>query len=438
VIEPTPVWGFIQLAMIVILGLSGIHMAIVMGVVAVAFGILYTGGAILVQTALWTTAKMYTFTVLPLFLLMGELASECELGKNAFDAMYKVLWRIKGGLALALMAASAAFGACTGSAVAATAAMGAMAYPEMKKHRYDRGLSLGALANAGVLASLIPPSLMPIVYCILTEVPLGPVLIAGVCPGILLTILWMIVIYSWATIKPGVAPKTKETFSRKETIIAAGGLTPLVIIFAVIILGLFFGIFTPTEAGGVGAFVVILITLGIRRLNWSRFQDAMRGALTVTGMIGLLILPAWIMMHCFALTQMAVTMGDFLFGLGLSPMGMLWLTIAVVIVLGMMMDPFCIQILFVPLFYPLVVEVLGFDPIWYGVLFVVLMGLAIATPPVAVQIYVAHGLDPEGGTIGQVIKGCLPFWVAEVLLIALLVYFPQIATWLPGLMFAQW
>jgi tripartite ATP-independent transporter DctM subunit len=435
VIEPTPLWGFIQLAMIVILGLSGIHMAIVMGVVAVAFGILYTGGAILVQTALWTTAKMYTFTVLPLFLLMGEIASKCELGRNAFDAMYKVMWRIKGGLALSLMAASAAFGACTGSAVAATAAMGAMAYPEMKKHRYGRGLSLGALANAGVLASLIPPSLMPIIYCILTEVPLGPVLIAGVLPGILLTILWMIVIYSWATINPGIAPKAKETFSRKETVIAAGGLTPLVIIFCVIILGLFFGLFTPTEAGGVGAFVVILITLAIRRLSWSRFQDAMRGALTVTGMIGLLILPAWIMMHCFALTQMAITMGDFLFGLGLSPMGMLWLTIAVVIVLGMMMDPFCIQILFVPLFYPLVVEVLGFDPIWYGVLFVVLMGLAIATPPVAVQIYVAHGLDPEGGTIGQVIKGCLPFWVAEVALIALLVYFPQIATFLPSLMF---
>jgi C4-dicarboxylate transporter DctM subunit len=435
VIEPTPLWGFIQIVMIVILGLSGIHMAIVMGVVAVSFAILYTGGGILLQTGLWTTAKMYSFTVLPLFLIMGELASKCELGTNAVDAMYKVMWRVKGGLALSVMAASAAFGACTGSAVAATAAMGAMTYPEMKKYGYNRGLALGALANAGVLASLIPPSLMPIIYCILTEVPLGPVLIAGICPGILLTALWMIVIYGWASIKPSVAPKTKENFTFKETALAVGGLTPIVIIFCVIILGLFFGLFTPTEAGGVGAFIVILITLAIRRLTWSRFQGGMQSALSITGMIGLLILPAFIMMHTFALTGMSKTIADALFSLGLGPMGALWITIVFIIVLGCVMDPFCIQILFIPLFYPLVVQVLGFNPIWYGVLFVVLMGLAIATPPVAVQIYVAHGLDPEGGTIGQVIKGCLPFWVVEVGLIALLVYFPQIATWLPSLMF---
>lgn len=437
-IEPSPMWGFIQIGMILVLALSGIHMAIVMGTVAVAFAFLYTGGPLLVQTALWGTAKMYAFSVLPLFLMMGEISNKCGLGQNAFSAMYKVMWRIKGGLGVSLMGAAAAFGACTGSAVAATAAIGAMAFPEMKKYGYSRNLSLGALANAGVLASLIPPSAAPVIYCILTEVPLGPVLVAGVAPGFLLMLLWMITIYIWTTINPMAAPKTKENFTFKETVIAVAGLSPIVIIFCVIILGLFFGLFTAIEAGGVGAFTVIIVTLALRRLTWSRFHEAMRSTIKITGMIALLILPAFIMMHCFTLTHVSTTIGDFLFGFGFGPMGVLWCTIVFIILLGCVMDPFCIKILFIPIFFPLVVLELGFDPIWYGVLFVVLMGFAICTPPVAIQIYVAHGLDPQGGSIGGVIKGCLPFWFAELGLIALMVYLPQVVMFIPNAMYAAW
>lgn len=435
-IEAAPMWGIIELLVLLAFCVCGVPIAFSLGVVGLGFAWLYYGGGgasiSLVAITTWGNLEKYTMTMIPLFVLMGEVVGQAGIGADAYNSVYKFAWRLKGSIAITATIACAIFGAITGSTIAATATIGGISYPEMKKRGYSSALALGSLANAGILASLIPPSILAILYCVLVEESVGRVFIGGIIPGVILTIIFSIIIYMWVTLRPDAAPISKEHFTWKERLASLRGPFPILAVFLIMIIGIYTGLFTPTEAGGVGAFLALTVVLIMKRLTWQGFIKAMTSTLRITAMVMLIILGAMLYMHTLAITGVSSWVGGALLSLPIPKLSLMFIIIGLIILCGCVMDVFAIMVLFIPLFYPLVVE-MGYDPVWYGVLTVTLLGMAIVTPPIAINLYVAHSLDPKV-TLMHVAKGCMPFYFGGVILLILLVFFPQLATWLPSMM----
>lgn len=378
----------------------------------------------------------YTMSVVPMFMLMGDIAIHSGLGDSLFGTAQKFLGHKRGGLAIAVNVVCAIFGAICGSLLATIAMMGNVAYPAMKKNGYSDKLSTACIAAAGPLATLIPPSLTLIVYGIITENSIGQLFMGGILVGIMLVIIYSITITTWVKINPFLAPIVPEASGKeKMDSLKKGGLIEIVIVFLIAMGGLFAGWFTPTEAGAVGVFGMILVAIIFKRFSISVISKACSGTITMAGMIYFLIAAAGVYGNFFALSGIPTKLGSFVAGLSLPPFIIILLITLLYLVLGMVIDGVPLILLTVPIFYPIIIN-LGYSGIWFGAYSVLVVAMGALTPPIGMSCYVIQGIV-EKVPLNTVFKGVWPFVGSLVVLMLLMAVFPQLATWLPSLLYGN-
>lgn len=425
--------GAIGIGVMLLLLFLGVHIGVAMALVGfVGFMFLTSVGAGLSLTATtpWRTAASYSLSVIPLFIWMGYIVFHAGMGSDLYNAGYKWFGSQPGGLALGTVAASAGFGAVCGSSVAAVATMGTIVLPEMKKYKYSTSLATGCIAAGGGLSFIIPPSLTFILYGIITEQSIGKLFISGILPGILLTILYWITIYFWVRLKPNAGPRGPSTTLR-EKLESLKYIWPIIALFVLVIGGLYIGVFTPTEAGAVGALGALIIGLALRRLNWKSFIQSLLGSIETTGMSYFILIGAILFNYFIAMSRFPMELATLVGSIGLSHYAVIAVIAIVYLILGCVMDMFALLLLTVPIFYPLVIA-MGFDPIWFGVVTILLMNQAEITPPVGVAVYVMSAVAKDVPMF-TIFRGVLPFWTAIMICAIIVIAFPQIALFLPNL-----
>jgi len=373
----------------------------------------------------------YNLTVIPLFVLMGQLAHHAGISGRLFNAAHKFMGHLRGGLAIATIGACAAFSAICGSTSATAATMASVALPEMKKYNYDPALATGVVAAGGSLGILIPPSTIFIVYGIMTEQSIGKLFMAGILPGILLSLLFIVTILIWTWLRPElVTPSPKSTW--KEKLASLAGVIETFILFLSVMGGLFVGFFTPTEAAAVGAAGTLIIALVGRNLSWKGFLQALNETTRVTCMILVIVAGATVFGHFLAVTRIPFDIGGWVSTLPVSPPVIIGLIIFIYLIMGCLMDSLAMIMLTIPIFYPVVTS-LGYDPIWFGVIIVLVTEMGVITPPVGINVYVVGGVARDV-PLHIIFKGALHLLIAQLVTALLLIFFPQIALFLPGLM----
>lgn len=431
-----PMVGIIEFLILTMLCVFGVHIAISMAIVGILFAYLFYGDVQSVVTmvglTVWGNMAHYSMSMIPLFVTIGELIRVSDLGKDAYDCFHKWLSKLRGGLAITSVATCGVFGSITGSTAGAIAAIGGIAVPEMKRHGYSKELRTGSVASAGSLAHLIPPSVAMMFFGVITSSSIGKLFIAGILPGLILITLFSGAIYIMVTLKPHIAPMSNENYSFKEKLASLKNPAPLIGMFLVMLGGIYKGVFSPSEAAAMGVCLTLVMVMVMKRLTWQRFLHAIADTLRITAFIMMLIAGAMIFAQTIALTGLPAFLGNIIANLGASPFAVIFAIFGMIVMLGMFLDMFGLMVLTIPLFSPIVTQ-LGFDIIWYGVFTVVLLEIALITPPVAAHIYIAQGLDDEATAI-DVSKGILPFLASEIVLLIMLIFFPQIALWLPGQM----
>jgi len=422
--------GIVLLLVLLFLGVPiGFAMAIA-GIVGFAYVVSPSAAMHLVASDVFTHFNAYALSVLPMFILMGCMAFSAGIGRKAFDVVYVILGRLRGGLIVATAVGCCIFGALTGSSAATVVAIGKSAVPEMKKRKYDPAISLGALACSGALGFMIPPSVPLAIYGIMTEQPIGKLFIAGLLPGILITVLFMLTGLIACWIKPEWGPSGEAT-SVKQKLKSLVGLIDALIVFLLVIGGLFAGFFSPTMAGAIGAAGAIVIGLVRRELTWRKFLDGFKESLRLSCMIFILIVGAMIFGHFIAATGLSQGLVDY--ASGLSPLGLIVLVCIVFYIFGALLDETPLLLILVPLLFPLVLKS-GYDPIWFGVLITALCMVGIVAPPVATNFFVVKGLAGEDVSLMTIIKGIWVFLMPLTLGVVLLIVFPSISTLLPNFM----
>jgi len=373
----------------------------------------------------------YTLSVIPLFVLMGQFAFVSGISADIYKTVYAWMGHLKGGLAMATVMACSGFAAVCGSSLATGATMGMVAIPEMDKYKYDPRLSTGCVAAGGTLGILIPPSIGFILYGILTEESIGKLFMAGLLPGLLLAGLFIAAIFIQCWLNPRMGPKGERS-SWGIRLRSLGGTWGMLFLFCVVMGGIYLGVFTPTEAAGVGAFGAFLIALVKRKLTFQTLIRCLRETGNTTAMIFLIIIGANIFSTFLGLAQIPMGLADFITGLALPRFVILAGVLAIYILLGCVMDCYAIMILTVPIIFPLI-QAMQFDPIWFGVLMVIVLEVGLITPPVGLNVFVLKAAAPMV-PLSIIFKGILPFLVAALLAIVLLTIFPQIALLLPSMM----
>jgi C4-dicarboxylate transporter, DctM subunit len=421
--------GVVVLVVIFLLGMPvGFTMALV-GTIGFAVTKGFDTGFGLLARDFWDTWSSYNLTVIPMFVFMGSVAFYAGMSGRLYDASYILFGKWRGGLAMATIVATAGFSAICGSTSATAAAMGKVAIPEMRRHGYDPGLACGCMAAAGSLGIMIPPSTIFIVYGILSEQSIGKLFVAGVVPGLILATLFIAAVWIWARFHPTSAPAGGST-SLKTKLLGLTGLLEMLFLFALVIGGLFAGLFSPTQAAGIGTAAAIAIGLLRRSLDMHRMLLAIKDTLLITAMIMTIVAGATVFGHFMAVTGIPSAASDFLSGLPVSPTVVMILILIMYLVAGCFMDSLAMVTLTVPILYPTVVA-LGFDPIWFGVIIVLVVEMGVITPPVGINVYIIKGVAPDV-PMGKIFKGAVAFLAGMIILAALLLIFPQIATWLPG------
>jgi tripartite ATP-independent transporter DctM subunit len=337
---------------------------------------------------------------------------------------------IPGGLAIATIGACAAFSAICGSTNATAATMGAATLPEMKRYNYKPELATGVVAAGGSLGILIPPSVVFIVYGILTEQSIGELFLAGLLPGILLSVLMVASVLIWTRLRPELGPKGQK-FTLRQKIASLSGLIETLVIFVLVMGGLFKGIFTPTEAGGIGAFCTLAVALVRRNLNLKGFVQALFETTRITCMILVIVAGATIFSRFMAVTRIPFDIAGWIAALDMSPAMIMFFIIGVYFIGGCFIDALALVMLTIPIFYPVILQ-LGYDPIWFGVIIVLVTQIGVITPPVGVNVYVVSGVARDV-PLNTIFKGVVPMLIAMIIATLLLIPFPQIALFLPGL-----
>lgn len=373
----------------------------------------------------------FLLTVVPFFVLMGALTAFSGIGRALFNAGEKLMGRFPGGLAMATVGGCAAFGAVCGDSIATSVTIGSIALPEMKKRRYSDSLATGVVAAAGTLGSMIPPSIAFIFYAIVAEQSVGKLFAAGILPGIVIAALMVAVIYVQAKRNPAIAPPGEPTTWR-EKLVAFGGIWGMVVLFILVIGGIYGGFFTPVEGGAVGAIGAFVFGIGNRLLTRKQFAESLAGAARLCGMVLVILVGVNILGSFLALSRVPLVMADFFQGLAVNR----WIVFAMItlmyIVFGMVMNIIAALLLTLPIILPTLTS-LGFDLIWFGVISVLLVMIGQISPPVAIVAYATKGIAPDVA-LGTVFKGVLIFWATFVFALILLALFPQIALFLPNLM----
>jgi len=425
--------GVAGIVFLIVLFLLRMPVAFAMALVGfVGFGFLTTPEAALSLLGhdLFDTFTSYPLSVIPMFILMGTFAFASGISRRLFKTTYAWIGHRRGGLTVATVFACAGFGAICGSSTATAATMGKIALPEMKKYNYDDALATGTVAAAGTLGILIPPSTVLIVYGILTEQSIGKLFVAGIVPGIILSIFFAATVAYLCWRNPAIGPPGEAT-SWSEKLKALSGIIEALLLFILAIGGLFGGLFSPTQAGAIGAGGALLIGLTRRQLKWQTFIEACKEALRTSCMVIFIITGAVIFGHFMAVSRIPFMLADWLGGLPIHPMAVMSVIIFIYFIGGFFMDAMGLIVVTIPIFYP-IVEKLGFDPIWFGVIVVLVGEMGVITPPVGVNVFVIKGIAPDI-PLEKIFKGILPFLVALIVFTILLMIFPAIATFLPNM-----
>jgi tripartite ATP-independent transporter DctM subunit len=384
----------------------------------------------------------YDLSVIPLFILMGQFATQGGISKALFEFAAAVMARAKGGLAMAAVMASAAFGAICGSSVATAATVTSVALPELQRHGYSGRLSTGTLAAGGTLGILIPPSVPLVIYAILTEQNIAKLFAAAMIPGLIAMVGYMIAIAVYVRLVPGHAPEHDAIEIQRINKAMVWGVMPMLSIFVLVFGGIYGGWFTPTEAAAIGTFATFIVAVSKRELGFAKFKQCLLATAEASAMIFLIFLGADLMNAALALTQVPAQLAGVVAGWGLSPYVVVACILLFYVVLGAVMDELSMILLTIPIFFPMV---MGLDfgmsaestAIWFGIMVLMTVGFGLLAPPVGLNVYVVNGIANNMGAkvpIGESYRGVMPFLISDTLRTALLLLFPAISLWLVGFM----
>jgi tripartite ATP-independent transporter DctM subunit len=379
----------------------------------------------------YSYAAVQALSVIPLFVLMGNFAVVSGMSGDLFAAAYTWIGHRRGGLASATVLACAGFAALSGSSVASAITMGRVALPEMRRYNYDPRLATGVVAAGGTLGILIPPSTVLVIYAILTEQSIGKLFLAGFLPGLLLTALFVITVVIVCACRPDFGPPG-ERRALPERIDALKRASAFFVVVIMTIGGMYAGVFTVTEAAAVGAGLTLAHAVWRRRLTGANLADSLLQTVRTTAMVFLILIGAHIFSPFLALSRIPVDLANALVALGLPSLAVLGVILVAYIVLGMFLEGFAILVLTVPIVFP-IITALGYDPVWFGIFMVIVLEMGLISPPVGINVFVVKGVA-EDVPMGRIFAGILPFWVAMIVCVAVLIAFPQVALVLPNSM----
>ncbi len=426
----TGLLGLAAFMLLLILRMPIAYAMALVGFVGFSFLTSVSSGFSMVAKEIYNTFSSYSLSVIVMFIWMGFLAYYSGIGTRLYVFAYKLIGHWPGGLAIATQIACGIFGAICGSNTATAATMGAIALPEMKKYHYDMSLATASIAAGGVLGVLIPPSVIFIVYGMATEQSIGKLFMAGIIPGIMLMFFYIITIWILTLRKPALGPPGPRASRQERFKSLRGGLAEVLFIFALSMGGLFAGWFTPTEAGAVGAAGVLLVALLGKNLDAEGFKKSLFDATRTTAMIMLMIAGAMIFGRFMAISRVPFELASWAGSLPLPPVGVLAIILLIYLILGCFIDALALVLLTIPIFYPVVVNTLAYDPLWFGVIMVMVVAMGVITPPVGMNVYVIKGVAPEI-PIELIFQGIWPFLIALIICLIVLIAFPVLATALP-------
>ncbi len=425
--------GIIGLCIILVLFLTGIELSFAMILMGfVGFGYLISWGAALNLLAkdFFDVFNSYGFTVIPLFILMGQIAFNSGIAKRLFDCSYKFIGHIPGGLAMATVAGATAFKAICGSSPATAATFAAVAVPEMDRYSYDKRLSTGIVATVGTLGCLLPPSVTLIIFGIITDQSIGRLFLAGICPGLIMAFFFVVIIYGWCKINPALAPRGPRT-GWGDRLRALPEVIWVGIIFVLMIAGILKGFFTPTEAGSVGTFLVLILTFGKGDIKFKGYVQSALESVRTACMVLMLIAGSTVLGHFIAVTKIPMITADWIVGLPLPTWLILVVITFVYLIGGSFIDDLAFMILATPIFFP-AIQKLGYNPIWFGIMICITVMVGVVIPPVAINVFVVKNITKTPFSV--IYAGVYPFLISLVVGATLLFIFPGIATWLPGVL----
>jgi tripartite ATP-independent transporter DctM subunit len=425
--------GIIGLLIVLCLFLTGIELGfamILIGFLGFGFLISWQAALNLLAKDFYDVLNTYGFTVIPLFVFMGQLAFNSGIAKRLFDAANKFLGHVPGGMAMATVAGATAFKSICGSSPATAATFASVAVPEMDRYGYAKKLSTGIVASVGTLGILLPPSVTLIVFGIITDQSIGRLFLAGIIPGLIVAFFFAVIIYAWAKLLPEVAPRSRK-FSWAERFAALPEIIWVVFIFALVIGGILKGFFTPTEAGSVGTFLVLLLTVLRRDLNWSKFLRSVSESLRTACMVLILLAGSTVLGHFIAVTKIPMITAGWITSLSVAPWIVMIFIAFIYLIGGSFIDDLAFMILATPIFYP-AIEKLGYNPLWFGIMIGVTVMAGVVIPPVAINVFVVKQITKTPFSV--IYAGVYPFLIALVVAAILLFVFPGLATWLPGVL----
>ncbi|MDP2086481.1 MAG: TRAP transporter large permease [Gemmobacter sp.] len=428
--------GLLALIAAIVLIALGVPLAFSIGSVAIVGNIIFfdiNRSGIQLYNSVFGKGTDFLLASVPLFIFMGQLVAVGNIGRDLYDCVYKWFGRVPGGLAVTSVVTSAGFGAVTGVSAAAVATVATLSMPEMKRYNYNMRLAAGSIATASTLAILVPPSLMMILFGLWTETSIGRLFMAGVIPAVLLTVMFCVYIVARCTLRPEDGP-VGPGYPMSDRLAALPKLIPVILIFVIVMGGIYSGTFTPSEAAGVGAFTVLALLLLMRRLTWQGFVQAA----VQTGQISLMIFAIFIAVGLFTsflvLTNVTPTFVNLIAGSGLNKYLVILMIVVMFLILGMILDPIGMLLLSLPFVFPLAMR-LGFDPVWFGIICVLMVEIALVTPPVGFNCFILKQVAGDMVELKDVFLGTLPFVIMSLLLVALLVAFPGLVLWLPNQFF---
>jgi tripartite ATP-independent transporter DctM subunit len=420
------------LFLLLLIGLPIAFSLMVVGFLGVSYLASIKAALPLLARTVYEVSSHYPYTIIPLFIVMGGYAEISGISSDLYNTFDKWLRRLPGGLGMATIAAIAGFSAISGSSVASSAAFGKVAYPEMRRFNYSPRLAAGTVAAGATIDFLIPPSLGFVIFGMLTEQSIGKLLISGMMPGLMLAGAFMGILYFWVKFNPNSALSSPEKVSWKEKISALKGVWETVVIFLLVVGGIYTGLLTPTEAAGVGATLIFLMAIWKKKLTPGILLDSLLEAVRVSVMVLFLVAGANVFSYFLALSTIPMKVSSWIVGLGVSKYAILAIIVLIYLVLGCFLDAISMMILTLPVIFPVVLQ-LGFDPIWFGVVCVLMMGAGLITPPVGLCVYTVASIAKDA-PLEEVFKGALPFLIAILFVTFLITLIPQIALFLPGLM----
>ena len=422
------------IGMAILLGLSFLRVPIAFAMAAVGFaGMAYVGSlggamANVGQTA-FDAAINYELSVVPLFVLMGNFVARARLSEELYSASNAFLGHRRGGLAMATIVACGGFSAICGSSLATAATMAKVAMPSMRRYGYDDGLAAGSIAAGGTLGILIPPSVILVIYGILTQTSIGKLFAAGIVPGIIAITFYLLAVQVVIALKPSLGPAgERQDWNRRWRELSR--VWGVILLFAIVMGGIYGGVFSPTEAAGIGAFGAFLFALARRALSWRIFHEVLLESAGTTAMLFAVLIGALLFANFINLTEFPPRLLEIAGQFRETPWMVITAILVIYVLLGCVFESLSMILLTVPIFFPLVLE-LGYDPIWFGIVVVVITEISLITPPVGLNVFVLRGVLPDVST-GTIFRGVTPFWIADLFRLAIIVGIPALSLWLPS------